>query len=634
MALGPAVALAGILSGLGGAAVAATAGGTRSAVRPQTLVTSSDRIETFAQDGGRIAWIGQPRRGRCGLHIRTIRSRRTVTTRLNGGDCGRSAPASALALATRTAAWAEGYSCGNNECFWRIASANAGDRRARKIEAVDVGCDTDTCTGVPHPRPLLAGAGRLLVYSNGSGGVEQITDGRAHTFFDPGGDIYGLAQGGGLVSALSLSLVHGDSCGCLDTPVWSPDGSKIAYLHGTFFRDSVPDAAVAVMNRDGSGRHDLPGSSGLSSLSWSPDGTRIAYDTLSLGEKIDVANTDGSGSVQLTSGIQPAWSPDGTEIAFIRADTTTNSAGVFVMKADGTGIQELQSFDFGPDPPRPGGVAWSPDGSRLAFSLGGVLEVMNADGSNEQLLGNAVSGDEPAWSPDGSQVVFRTQSGLAVIGSDGHGLRWITSGPDEHPSWSPDGKTILFASDRNDPYANYGFFNDTEYPELYQVDPNGDNLQPLSFTQPPGWLNAVNVHSSAGTPVSTLPGIPAIWRRLTAGATAALAGDVAAVSDVLVDGADRITLFDAHTGAQLGSVQVGVSQNYFSTYFSVVGGDARWIVFHLGTAISALNVRSHEVIHLTNAAAGPVGLSVSGRRVAWAENGNGPGRIRALELPG
>ena len=615
----------GLLAGLGGASGAATAAGARSAVLPQTLLSTSGGIEAFAQDGGRIAWIGRPRHGWCALHVRTIDPEKTLTTRLNGSDCGGFARASELALADRTAAWAEGYSCGNNECLWTVAGANAGDRRARKIDQEDVGCETDTCSGVPDPKPLLVGAGRLLAYSDGSGRVEQITGGRTHTFFDPGGDVYGLAQGGGLVSAVSLSLARGDSCGCLDAPVWSPDGSKIAYLDGAFFRDSVPDAAVAVMNEDGSGRHELPGASGMSALSWSPDGTKIAYDTLSYGEKIDVANADGSGSVQLTTGTDPAWSPDGTEIAFIRADKTPNTdGGIFVMKHDGTDIRELQSSS-----PLPAGLAWSPDGSRLAFSIGGGIEIMNADGGNVQLLPNA-GGEDPAWSPDGSKIVYSTESGLAVIGADGSGLRQITSGPDEHPSWSPDGKTILFASDRNDPYVNYGFYTDTEYPELYRVDPNGANLRPLSFAQPPQWLNAVTVHSSAGRPVSTLPGLPALWVHLTASTTAALSGDVTAVSGVLADGADQITLFDPHTGTLLATVQVGESDHF---HFSVVGGDARWVVFRLGLKISALNVRWHDIIRLANAAARPIGVSVSSRRVAWAENINGRGRIRAVDLP-
>jgi Tol biopolymer transport system component len=636
-----AVATSGILAGLSGATVVDTASGARLAARPRTLVTTSGRIETFAQDGGRVAWIGRPRRGRCGLHVRTIKSGQTATTRLNGGDCHQFAPAEDLALAGRTAAWVEGYSGGNNERSWQVASATAGDRGTRRVDVEDVGCVlVDVCGGVPDPQPLLAGAGRLLVYYDGqgnpspgfNGSVDRIRGGRAGRLFRTSGIVSGLAEGGGLIAAVSLSLVWGDSCGCLDAPVWSPDGSKIAYLHEFGFdRYGVNSAPVAVMNGDGSNRHDLPGSSGMGALSWSPDSTKIAYDTLSYGEKIDVANADGSGFVQLTSGTGPAWSPDGTKIAFVRADYTANTAGIFVMKPDGTNIEELRSFGPPADlnsPPGPSGLAWSPDGTQIAFSLSGVLQVMNADGSNLHELGTRTAGDEPSWSPDDSRIVFHDQTGLAVIGADGNGLHQLTEGPDQNPNWSPDGKTIVFASDRDDPYANYGINNETAYLELYLVDPDGHNLRPLSFTQPSAWLNAVTIHSSAGRPLSTVAGLPALRGNLTAATSAAFAGNVAAVSGVLASGAEQITLFQARSGAKLASVQVGTSRD-----FTVVGGDAHWIVFRLGTTISALNLRSRKVSRLATATQRLLGLSVSGRRLAWAENINGRGRIRSLQLP-
>jgi len=52
----------------------------------------------------------------------------------------------------------------------------------------------------------------------------------------------------------------------------------------------------------------------------------------------------------------------------------------------------------------------------------------------------------------------------------------------------------------------------------------------------------------------------------------------------------------------------------------------------VGTTISALNASSHQVVRLATAAVDPLDLSVSGRRVAWAENIHGRGRIRGLDL--
>src|SRR5262249_30747851 len=154
------------------------------------------------------------------------------------------------------------------------------------------------------------------------------------------------------------------------------------------------------------------------------------------------------------------------------------------------------------------------------------------------------------------------------------------------------------------------------YPELYLIDPDGNNLRPLSFTQLTQWVNETTYYTATGQPLPNLPGLPA------------LAGNLAAIGSVSSGGADQITLYNAHTGAQLTVVLAGSGGN-----FSVVGGDKNWVVFHIGKRISALNVHSHKIALLTRAVAKPLNLSLSGRRVAWAENLNDHGRIRALELP-
>jgi hypothetical protein len=54
------------------------------------------------------------------------------------------------------------------------------------------------------------------------------------------------------------------------------------------------------------------------------------------------------------------------------------------------------------------------------------------------------------------------------------------------------------------------------------------------------------------------------------------------------------------------------------------------IVFRVGRSIRSVTAGSNRVTVLARAAATPIGLSVVGNRVAWAENVNGRGRIRAL----
>jgi hypothetical protein len=57
------------------------------------------------------------------------------------------------------------------------------------------------------------------------------------------------------------------------------------------------------------------------------------------------------------------------------------------------------------------------------------------------------------------------------------------------------------------------------------------------------------------------------------------------------------------------------------------------VVFHAGRRIIALDVSSGSLVRLATAGTAPIGLTVSGRRVAWAEPGGSTSRIRAVTLP-
>lgn len=127
-------------------------------------------------------------------------------------------------------------------------------------------------------------------------------------------------------------------------PVWSPDGSRIAFIS---YRE------VYVINADGSGEIKLTDDLIVGGpVIWSPDGRQLVVyanrsrytEILVIG--VPTTETDTSSQLWLpnnaSDAIHPTWSPDGTLIAFFSVPSHSNTSDLVIMNADGSARVELR----------------------------------------------------------------------------------------------------------------------------------------------------------------------------------------------------------------------------------------------------------------------------------------------------
>ncbi|HKI45354.1 MAG TPA: hypothetical protein VKA08_08505 [Balneolales bacterium] len=230
-------------------------------------------------------------------------------------------------------------------------------------------------------------------------------------------------------------LTHfGTNGGAMD-PAWSPDGSLIAFDNSV--GATTLGSYLYVMNKDGSNMHPLkkmPNESPKylvgSGPVWSPDGSKIAYtvctDCELGGENYQIVVVDVAGEEYDPSQIHavtnnptldaaPAWSPDGRQIAFLSdrdyayGDTLRFRADIYITNVDGTNLKRLTHNGYVEAP------VWNPDGKTITYATSnpsyGLYQIDIQSGEINKietgLAGNFVF-YAFAWSPDGHQLLFGT----------------------------------------------------------------------------------------------------------------------------------------------------------------------------------------------------------------------------------
>lgn len=197
-------------------------------------------------------------------------------------------------------------------------------------------------------------------------------------------------------------------------PAVSPNGRRIAFDAG---------ASLALMRIDGSGFRLLPAhSADDGEPAFSPTGGQLAFSAGSipsahpLTRGVWIGDLAGAHARQLTArGTSPAWSSHNW-IAFLRAD------GVYRVRPDGHGLRRLVVRRYCRD------VAWSPHGTKLAFTCRDRLLVSNGDGSHMHRVAG-VGAEAVAWSPSGKRfAVSPFDGGVVTMRIDGAGSREIVPG--------------------------------------------------------------------------------------------------------------------------------------------------------------------------------------------------------------
>jgi Tol biopolymer transport system component len=290
------------------------------------------------------------------------------------------------------------------------------------------------------------------------------------------------------------------ACGSTATPVVQSAPSASVNT-GPSSPQSPPSVAPSSLSPTASAPPPLQGQ-----IVWEDAGDNFQFT------QVWIQNADGSNARKIVSDGYTdgavSLSADGRSVVFYRGKP--EKSDIVIAKVDGSDLHELHvgvkgfvpgagGCDAGPE-----GDAWSPDSTRIVYTLvcfdkdlnatGSGLWTVKVDGTDarevtHQGFVKSIGTDkwEPhledhraAWSPDGQQLVFERidtsvspeRAAIFTIGVDGKHLHqvtpWALDGND--PDWSPDGTLIAFnASAEPSPTQN-----------IYTIHPDGSGLTKLT----------------------------------------------------------------------------------------------------------------------------------------------------------
>ena len=242
---------------------------------------------------------------------------------------------------------------------------------------------------------------------------------------------------------------------------------------------------------------DAPGQAGGGSrdvMSANPDGGDPSFHTASANEERNAV-----------------WSPDGRSLAYI---SSASDGSVEVLGPGGRHVV-VHRGSFPPGTYYSDGVAWAPDGARLAMALvPGGIEIVDLDG-NVTAFVNAREPRHVAWSPSGDLLAYVEGTALMVADGRTAATRTVTSMATNvrFPMWTPDERTLLFLG-----------YTESGNTDLFAVSLDGTGLRNVTDT------------------VDLFEDVPAISPDGTRVAMVIIEGSTQRIEVLNLDGGERRTL--------------------------------------------------------------------------------------------
>jgi dipeptidyl aminopeptidase/acylaminoacyl peptidase len=278
-----------------------------------------------------------------------------------------------------------------------------------------------------------SGGGELVVFERVVPGAEER-------------DLYSVGPDGGEPTLLRPGAY----------PHWSPDSSELAFLACL----NPPDCttAVALLDRSTGDVHgfSMPDPDVYTPcVIWAPSGRTLACGGESESDPTrngvyTIRATDGKGLTRVTrnaGGLDHplAYSPDGSQLLFDRMDPSRDGSAnqaLFVTPIGGGQPHRITPWGYTDDY-----ASWSPDGRTIVFGTGGSLYRVSPGGQRLAEItlempdgSSAVNAFDVSFSPDGRRIAFSLgspEASIYIAGLDGSHVEQLTTSPteDHHANW-------------------------------------------------------------------------------------------------------------------------------------------------------------------------------------------------------